>query len=628
MLTKRQQQKQKQQINNNDNNENYVSIKETEKKWNKLFSMFGSGVNSGTGFNNGFFLNSGSMFVNDPYLLNQRIKQLKTMPSFMERDDLEQALLNPEYNELALRRATQSALYMNYPLYKLLMLYEGILTYHSYLYPKYVPKEDMSTPRFLSDEKFVDMWHKKLNPKYQFRRITSEVLAEGKRAYYIRQGYNSRTGKEKCNYVYFEELPSDWIRIVKKSTDSYYVVAMNFAYFWQAGTSLGQYPPIFAEYYNELMGVTEQDEDGNPFIDMDKIKKPKDVVVEYNNQTMTWYYWKELPSDECFVFSFDESNALQASPFISLLLSVQDLSSYALLQQQLLSVPLYSIILGEIQMHDENKNGANTDDYRLSPEAVQLFEGKINSYMPPGTSFAMTPSSQNQLFKFQEIPNANKIYAMGLESLLDSSGANTLLTTNPKPSVAQSMAGRIIEKRYIDRLYDQYKNACNVTLRKMYEDGDLKYNWEFEIFGDSFSDENLESSLVKDLGLGLKSLYPKFLAMHNQSLQDANTISDWVNNSGIYDKFQALQNSFTTPGGVDKKNGRPNADLNNIQNDNTASSIDSGQNISENKNFTLNNNNICLACGKEIDFGLHFCNLECEEMYKERILDEDGETNE
>jgi hypothetical protein len=608
----------------------HATIQETENKWKKLFNQFSVGINSGTGFNNTFFLNSGSMFVNDPYLLNQRIKQLKSIPSFLDRESIEQALLNPEYNEMALRNATQSAMYLTYPLYKLMMLYEGILTYNNYVFPKYVPQKDMNTPRFKSDAKFMDMWLKKLDPKKQFRRITAEVLPEGKRAYYIRQGYDTKTDKETCDYVHFEELPSDWIRIVKKSTDSHFVVAMNFAYFWQAGTSLGQFPPIFSEYYNELMGVASIDKDGNPFIDMDKIKTPKDVVIEYNNQTMTWYYWKELPSNECFVFSFDESNAVQASPFISLLLMSQDLGSYALLQQQLLSIPLYSIILGEIQLNDEKNNTSSAqDDYKLSPDAVQLFESKINSNMPPGTTYNMTPAKSNEMFKFQEIPNANKIYTMGLEGLIDTSFANTLLTTNPKPSVAQSTAGRIIETRFIDRIYSQYKQACNIILRNMYEIGDLKYEWCVTIFGDAFSDKDLESTISKNLGLSHKELLPRFLALHDLTLLDADGICDWVDAVGIYDKFQPLINSFTTSNSVkDNKTGRTAISADKIENDNTAVSNDYGTNLAENRSFALSN--MCLGCGKELEIG-HFCNEECEEIYKEKILeeeDEDGDKNE
>ena len=175
-----------------------------------------------------FLMNSGSLFVNDPYLLNQRIKQLKTLPVFLNREDIENALVSPNYHEQDLRNATHSMIYMTYPLYRLQMLYEGILTYHSYIEPKYVEKKDLDTPRFKSDWKFMDMWHKKVNPRKQFRRIVGEVIPEGKRAYYLRQSYCSETGKEEVNYVHFQDLPSDWYKIIKHSTDSYEVIAFNY----------------------------------------------------------------------------------------------------------------------------------------------------------------------------------------------------------------------------------------------------------------------------------------------------------------------------------------------------------------------------------------------------------------
>mgnify|MGYP000850271860 FL=1 len=607
-----------------------VTIKQVESKWKKVFSN-GYDFGIANGFNNGFFMNSGSMFVNDPFLLNQRIKQLKTTSNYLDREHIENALLNPDNSEYELRTATHSMLNMTYPLYRLLMLYEGILTYRNYVYPKYVPRADMDTPRYKSDEKFMDMWLKKLNPPKQFRRMTEEIVSEGKRAYYIRQSYNTITGNEKCDYVHFEELPSDWVKIVKKSTDSYYIAAFNFAYFWQAGTSLGQFPPIFSEYYNELMSATILDNNKN-VIAIDKTRTPEDVVIEYNSTTMKWFYWKELPADQCFVFSFDESHALHFSPFASLLLQAQDLNSYALLQQQLLSIPLYSIILGEIPLHDDKNNDGEPDDTRLSPDMQKLFESYINMCMPPGTTYAMTPSTNNTQYKFQEIPNADKIYNMGLEGMLDTSGANTIMTTNSKPSVAQSQAGKIVEVRYIDRIYDQYIHACNIILRNMYEKGDLKYEWRIRIFGDAFSDSDKEVSAKNDLSLGQKELFPEFLAYHNHTLNDAVDICNQVDASGIYQLFEVLLNSFTTPGtdtsdyprkkssnNIDNDKGRPPADLNNLQSENTAESINSGQNTSDMKTFM--SKNTCLNCGKAIEIGKHFCGENCEEEYKENIID-------
>lgn len=590
-----------------------------ENRWKRVFNNYNNSL-GGIAFGN--FVNIGSLFTQDPFLLNQRLKSLRTNPRFLKREEIENALLEPEYNELALRTATESMIYLAYPLYRLVYLYEGILTYRSYIQPLYVDSSKMNSRRFKSDWAFIDRWHKKLNPKHQFRRIVGEVLPEGKVAYYLRQGYNTTTGKESVDYVYFQRLPSNFYKIIKHSTNSYAVIAFDFSYFWQAGTSVGQFPPIFAQYYEELMSVTEI-RSNRQWINIEKT--PKDVVVEYNHETLTWAYWKELPDDRCFVFSFTESDDLQISPFSSLLLQAQDLSSYALLQQQLLTVPLYSMILGEIPTNKDNKTGSHTDDYILSPDAVDLFEGKVNSVMPPGTVFSMVPSINNTLHHFQEIPNANKIYNIGLQQMINTSGASTVMTTTEKPSVAQVNAGKTIEKRYIDRMYEQFAWAINIILNDMYEKGDLKFEWYFRIFGDSFSEKEEIGNLEKSLSLGQIEFLPDYLAYRDKSLMDAVTSAEWVECSGIYDKFRPLVNSYTSSNtsvsDIKEKVGRKPVDESNIESDATAASIDSGQNTSEMR-YSNGNVKYRCVCGKVVNtLGDYFpfCSDECRDNFLDYI---------
>lgn len=552
------------------------TIRDVENAWKQLFGRDNTNINN-------FLQNYGSTMSNDPYLLNQRIKQLKTIPAFLDRDTIEKALTNPENSELQLRTATRSMLYLTYPLYRMSMLYEGILTYRDYFLPVDVNKEEMNTPRFKSDAKFTDLWLKKLNAKKQFRRIVAEIMAEGKKAYYLRQSYNSTTGKEKVDYVHFQDLPSDWYKIIKHSTESYFVVAFNFAYFWQAGTNIDQFPEIFSQYYEELNSITEE-RNGKKYIDPSKL--PDGSMVEYNSDTMSWAYWRELPSNECFVFSFTESDDIQVSPLASLLLQAQDLSSYALLQQQLLAVPLYSMLLGEIPLAKENASGSHVDDYALSPASVSLFEGKVNANMPPGTIYNMVPTTDNELYHFEAIPNANEIYDTGLQQMINTSGTSTLMTTTEKPSVAQVASGKIIEKRYIDRVYEQFAWAINIIFNDLFERGDIKYKWQYRIFGDSFSEETDKKALEGSLSLGQVELLPKYLAYHDLTLSDAVTAADYVDSSKIYDKFKILVSSFNNNVTGGNPNGRPSKSESEIDNDNTASSVDSGQNVSETKETT------------------------------------------
>lgn len=553
-----------------------VSI-ETNEAWKSLFSSYSNSFNTKDLLNLSALYQSGSTFVNDPYMMNSRMKRLSSRPTYMDRDVIEQALIAPQESELELRNATHSMLYMTYPMYRLQMLYEGILTYNNYIEPLYVTREEMNTDSFKQEAEFMDRWNKKLNAKKQFRKITGQIMAEGKKAYYPRQSYkkNKKTGKSTVDYVFFQELPSDWYKIVRHSTDSLFVVAFNFSYFWTQG-DVNEYPPIFAKYLAELNNITVITDNNQKIVDIDRA--PNNAVIEYSKQNSAWNYWVELPADECFVFAFTETDELQISPFIALLLQAQDLSTYSLLQQQLLSIPLYSFLIGELPMATQNKAGARIDDFGISPDAVNLFERKMNQQMPPGTSYGMTPSVNNKLFNFQEVPNANEIYTKGLQQLISTAGLSTLFTTTDKPSVAQVNAGKTVEKRFVDRIYEQFAWAVNIMFRNMKKAGDLEFDWNFRIFGGSFEDETNKESMQLALNMGQTYLMPKFLSYNDMSLLDAVTSADWVESVGLYDRFKPLVNTFTSVAGTP---GREEIPEDEIDNDATAAGVDAGTNTAD-----------------------------------------------
>ena len=97
-----------------------LHIDEQNKRWKKFFSNGAYSSMLANATLGDFLMNSGSVFVDDPYLLNQRIKQLKSTAQFMEREQIENALLDIDHNEQTLRQATHSAIDMTYPLYRTL----------------------------------------------------------------------------------------------------------------------------------------------------------------------------------------------------------------------------------------------------------------------------------------------------------------------------------------------------------------------------------------------------------------------------------------------------------------------------------------------------------------------------
>lgn len=124
----------------------------------------------------------------------------------------------------------------------------------------------------------------------------------------------------------------------------------------------------------------------------------------------------------------------------------------------------------------------------------------------------------------------------------------------------------------------------NIVFRKYLK---LKYTWLFHIFGTVFNDKDIKQELKEAISLGNTSLMLKYLAVNDLDLESAITISDWIDNSGLYDKMLMLQTAFNTKtsSGADGKAGRKAKDPDQVENDATAASQDSGMNTADMKSF-------------------------------------------
>lgn len=556
-----------------------ITKSQVTENWSRMFSSRYSGLDYVTAM--------GSIFSLNPYVQNQRVKNIRTRPFQNGRETIENAIKDPDYNELVLRQTSADLANTVYPYYKILKLYSDILTYKWTCTPSYVEKKDMKTDRFKSDSKIIDMFFKKLQPSYTFRRIALDTLREGKQAYYFRSDITTDTGKEKCEYVTLQKIPSNWWKVVGMTSDSYFQVAMNFMYFYQPGTSVDQFPPSFRKYYDELLGSVTVKKGNKIVIDYDKVGK--DVKIEYSQGT--YYYWVNLDPSECFVFSADETTATQVPSFTGLFLGFSDIAEYIRLQQQLLSLPAYSVMTGKIPMQDgKNKSGSYVNDLSLSPDLILGFSDQFQQFAPSGVVPFFSPFEEMNLHSFPSVPNAMQISDSALQSSLSTAGLTTILSTSEKPTVQMSKAGQTLEQKFSDFLYRQFENAVNIYLKKHVQ---LKYSWNFKMFGGVFTEQSEMSALEKSISMGQTSLLPKYLAYHDITIEDAICTSDWVISTGIYEKMKPIVSAFNQKA-TDKKNGRPTEES--PESDATAQSQEAGTNVAENRSFS---HNVCNKCGEE-----------------------------
>lgn len=519
----------------------------------------------------------------NPYVQNARIKGLRSQPMQFDRKAIEDMLKNAQNNEQALRQVSAGLNFSSYPFYKLKTTIASIPTYRWYYIPQYIDRADARSDPYKRERRFIDKFCKRLDPTKHGRIITQQSLDEGKVFRYMRFDYDKSS-----NNVYgvdLQELPSDFCKIVGRNSDSYYSVAFNFVYFWQPGTSVDQFDPIFKDYFNMLMDSTETipytRKNGGRVINMAKAAKAigNNPNVSIEKIAGDYYFWVTLPTDACFTFGIDFSNALQASMLMGLFLTGADLSQYEYLQKQLLQIPLYSILTGEIPYHDEKQSKAE-DDYRLSPTGLAYYQSLFYKMMDAndtsGVDFFAAPLKNMQLQTLDSTPNATDIVTKSYQDFLTKSGINGIIATTDKPMAALVASTQKIEAQYSVLIYSQFMNMMNRTFERM----NLNFKWRFVMFGDVFGDSERLKAAKEGMTLGIMADAYIYNALLGRTIEDDLATGMEMLESGIMELRVPLKTSYTASGkdGGDVINvgGRPSATIDEVKSEKTEESIDEG----------------------------------------------------
>lgn len=569
----------------------------------------------------------GYAYNNSPYIQNQRVKRVSTQPFASDRSSIEKALLNVENSELVLRQTAYS-LYTNYALLKLNAMYADILTYRNYYYPKYVTKEDIDSEDYKKERQIISKWIDKLQPKRTFQEIVEKCQWEGKAVYYMR---DSRVeSSQSFDYVYLQQMPSDYIKIVGWNNASHFTIMFDFTYFWRAGTSPEQFPPIFKKYYEELNYAIPKDQRKRPNPNIIKDKLTADVQMYYLDNR--WYYWRTLPMDECFTFSQSESNPYQIPNTAGLFLQAKDLQDYTYLQQELLQLPLNGVVMATMP-YVKDKNGTTaTDGYAIGTEAFDFFTSMFNEAAPRGVQLFLSPATNHQFFKFDaDVVNNSTIVTNALQQFNSIAGVGGLNSTTDKPNMAQVKTQQTLESAYAERFYKQFENCVNTWWKNKLN---LKYEWRFKVKGNEFKDASTLESVKGLVSLGQNYLMPELLSYFDLYLDDAQSLQQAVIGSELYKNFQVVQSAYNQSSEVrintdtvdemkqisETNVGRPNADEDKIESDGTASSISEGANTTEGRMMSRRLN-YCVECGTSLEDNKHypFCSHECEMENLERI---------
>ena len=506
----------------------------------------------------------------DPYTQNRRVKAVGTRPAQYSKNDIAAMIEQPEANEQPLRAVEHALEYSSYPLFHTRMVYQNLLTYHSYVAPSLTDKEDAKRDDFWREWKLLEKLRKKLNPKDTCHMIAGQALQEGKVFYHPRIRVDK--AHNKVEHAFLQQMPSDYIKIVGFNNISKYTVAFNLMYFMTPGTDPRQFGNMFLPYmdaFNDALmmppaglGKTVLYASQQPALNLEKIRQAADPNVEAYYQSGRWCYWVTLPVDEVFPFEIDDTNRNVLPVFVGLFLGLIQLAQMEQIQLEILQNPLVQLLHGEIP-YWEDRNSQSDDQYKLSNAGMMLFESlwyqMLAANNTSGIGLYMAPLENMKLESLDESPNATNIVSSGYQDLVSMAGLSALI-----PSTADARAGAVqvsflIESQFAKVVYTSYERMMNCLITKL----NLNYDFYFKMWGDLATDADKETSLKEEMTLGLLPAAIEWNSMKDRSILDDIAWSDAIVASKLLDRRLPLVTSYNAKqaeSGLPPRGGRPESE--------------------------------------------------------------------
>ena len=586
-----------------DKPEEDISLKAIQQRWATIFGKYAS-----TGFDNlaGAWAMSWSQ-LNNPFLQNQRIKQINAKAQKVQSEDLQNALNNPENSEMTFQRISMWLYYTNYVYNILVKLNRDTPLFNYYYIPEYVDSKDMSTEAFKKESQKVDKILKAFNPNLTLKTITTQVSLEGKSSYLPRTSYD----KNDVNFFVMQKLNTDMVKLIGFGSKQQFTIAFNMAIFLQPAYDVSQYPQFIQDVWNQMLetGIVVIDQKTKKKRISPKAKLPDGHILESNGEN--YMYWVRLPQDLCYTFYFDGSHPNAFPDTIGLFDDLTDLDDYKWLQANLLSKGVNSVLTAEVPIIKDPK--ARSDATVITPDTILGYQDYFAENISGNILPFFAPFTEFDLHTLENQPEAMDIIYDRTRDLIATSGNSALMSITDKPSIASVKAAQYIQAARIDYLTRQYENFLNEMINKNF---DLKFQWKVSLWGDIFNIREDIKILREQVVSGLEGFIPKLLSANGMTVDDYQQAKAYLKALDIkVEKVLDQENLIANPV------GRPKLNDDEITNDNTGNSSNAGTNVSDIKEFSYNIKK-CQICGKELNEDEDvICNECLEEMYESRIND-------
>lgn len=548
-----------------------VTVNQVQNAWLNVLQMSGTKATSGMikqAVNNAMLSN--------PFIQNQRVKSLNGQASTKTKKEIQEALTNPTNSERTLREISNHLYFTNFVYNNLLRLEREIPTYYYYATPQYVEKEDMKKDAFKKEMCFVNKILETFDPQLTFKTINMQVQLEGKCSYLVRKSYEY---PKKVNYFLLEKLLPDEIKITGLGSKQKYIVSFNMMVFMNPMYDVSQYPPYIQEIWEQMKtnGMITTNSKTNQLNFNPKQPISQNHMLEYVNDN--YFYWVELNQEDCFTFGQDLATPMCFPSTVGLFLDLKELDDYRWLMGSLMSKGVTSILTGEVPLDKDAKAGS--DATIITPDLIQFYDSLFNKTVSANVMTYFAPFKNFELHNIDSQPNNMDIVYNRLRDLVATSGNAALLSINDKPSISMTKSTQAISASRNHYLTLQFQQFLNNVINNQF---DLKYQYKTTLWGDIFDTSDNLKMAKELLQNGVTSMLPRVLSAFNQSVEDMKTINDYIDVSGIV-IYARNTESKTNQKSATQEVGRTTIEEKDIENDSTAASKDSGNNVSDIKEF-------------------------------------------
>lgn len=512
---------------------------------------------------------------NQPQIQNQRVKSISSLPVDYTKDQIGEFLRQPYSHERPIRETSEILRWTNYPYFKIIKTYADIPTDRYYSFPKFLTKEAAETKEFEREATLVDKLNKEIRPEQTLHKIRGEALLQGKAIYATR--YQVDKAHNLVNYAFLEQLPVDWSTIIGRNNISGWTVSFNMMYFVTPGATIEQYGDLFYPYVEGFKQMFVEKKPEKEFVYntiransvVARVKTSAGTIDFYPDnvdpegpgnprvfqQNGTWAYYVSLPIDRVWVYEIDDTTPAIIPSLAGMMLTYAQQADFEEIQKTLYTNPLIKIFTGEIPYFQDNGATA-TDNYKLSEGGRMLFEQMFAQMMAAnntaGTAFFTAPVENIKSHDYAESANANDISTTFNQYAGSKAGLAALIPVDKDIKAAQVEVARLIESRFSTAcIYPQFERMMNW----IYSTLNLRYDWEFKIFGTIFTEEKIREDAEKEFARGDMSALFVIAALDGVSWFDKISMLRAMGASGIMDLFQIPETAYTQSGKVKAADG-------------------------------------------------------------------------